>query len=252
VTLLKRLGGVVGLAALAAALSLLVSSPVAAADVSIQCSGSFFSGTEIPDTDGNVTLVGPGWCVLANGSTVNGNVEVTGTAQLELRGTVNGDVIANTNLPISSPGLVSRNLAAVFVHRFGVKSDIKAVVNGDVKQEGTGEIFVGGDSLVSGDVIQEGPGALFVGAGLGKSTTVKGHVINEGPGGVTLVRTFDRATATIEGDVKAEGGGGGDIGAVVNPGLSPLLGGPITIGGDTCGVTIGLLVTVNGEIETDC
>ena len=118
---------------------LITVGPASAGTLEVTCSGGtvFSGGTQITSTNGDIKLVGEGWCSLPVGQTVNGDVQLTEKAQLAVNGTINGDVKANSDLNVTVPipplGFPTFPNMAVVVRPTGL-------VNGDVIQDGKGGI----------------------------------------------------------------------------------------------------------------
>ena len=218
---MSKLGILVAVAGLVA----LMAGPVSAADVTISCDPA--GNTAIPSTQGNVTLTGtlqPSLCFLPGAATIDGNLIVTGTVQVRVIGTINGNVEANNTLP-----------AGVFA------VDVRpGSINSNVIQEGTGSIRVVNGSI-SGNLEQKGTGVAAVIAQLGGAARVGGNVINEGAGS-TNVFIAQGGTVVVDGNVEAKGGGGGAVSEV-----------GVTVNGGICGVAGPLNgAVVNGDIKPAC
>ena len=265
----------VGVITVMAAAGLISVGPASADTLEITCmGGSPFNGTPIPSTDGDVKLVGDALrsCTLFPDEYVAGNVIVTGNVRVGVLGTIYGNVEANTDHGLTTP------------IPFGTPNAVLisgGVVTGNIIQEGNGDLRIAFNAWVYGNIEITGTGRLLVGAGEGARfedsvITVMGNVINKGRG-CTSVFTFNRGTVDIAGSVESNGGGGGLVspapvgfpersGCAGDPDPDPDPvpdGGPITIGGDTCGIVdidgqnaVDPLdtgdVTVKGDIEASC
>ena len=205
--------------------------------------------------------------------TVNGNVYASEKSTVRVFGTVNGNVIATDAafVEVRSGGVIIGNIEANTFSPLGRRLPThsplsqgmrirppKLMVNltdgtvrGDVIQKGNGGIraIVG---TIEGNVINQGSGRTHLGNSdedINGKLRITEDVIHEGTGRLTI-STQDLGSIEIVGSVENKGGG---LGEVVSTKLGNAGGGPIYIGGNTCGVTIKPSgVRVDGTSTESC
>jgi hypothetical protein len=256
-TAFRSTGGSVVAVLVALIIASVLPTSANAGAIEVDCTSvSFVVGTPVPPGDNHISLVGDGWCTVYPGDTVNGNIAVAEKARLSVRGTVNGNVQADTEHEFPRGAIESP-----FNPGNSIRILSTGTINGNVSQSGSGNVHLGG--TLNGNAELTGTGVLNVGV---LNTVVNGNVSFSGFG-CLLVFSFDGWTTTINGNVESDSGGlvfrEPFTNTIAFPECVALalqppfpLGGPITIDGNVCGLIIdpegmgGIIV--EGHVKQSC
>lgn len=231
--LLKRLGVLVSLAAIVAALGVLTAGPVRADTLTV-CPGQLINGH-----NGNIEIEGPfgppGFNVCAVDGVINGNIKITGGTLL-VAGTVNGNIEQEGAQGVGVCGTVNGNIkqegegrvvllsltspfgpdCLLFLPPLGSDplnlGPLVGVVNGNISEDGeAGDTFnevtlFGVETEVNGNISEKSEGSVLIFCG-----QVDGNVEEEGDGGVVLlglpIFSCPPPGSVVDGNVSEKGAG---------------------------------------------